>query len=41
MDTNKIQTFPPNVLVTKISLNRLKDLQELSVCGKSPLQAIR
>ena len=31
MDTSKIQAFPPNVLVRKISLNRLKNLQKLSV----------
>ena len=35
MDTSKIEAFPPNVLVTKISLNRLKNLQKLSVHGKS------
>ena len=40
MDTSKIQAFPPNVLVRKIALNRLKNLQKLSVYGKSPHQAI-
>ena len=40
MDTNKIQAFPPNSLVRKISLNRLKNLQKLSVSGKPPHQAI-
>ena len=36
MDTKqKIRAFPPNVLVRKISLNRLKNLQKLSVYGKS------
>ena len=41
MDTNKIQTVLPNVLVSKISPNRLKNLQKLPVYGKSPHQAIR
>ena len=40
MDTSKIHAFPPNVLVTKIFLNRLKNLQKLSVYGKSPHRAI-
>ena len=40
MDTSKIEAFPPNVLVTKISLNRLKKLQKLSVHGKSPHRVI-
>ena len=40
MDTSKIQAFPPNVLVRKISLKRLKNLQKLSVYGKSPAWAI-
>ena len=35
MDTSKIQAFPQNVLVRKISLNRLKNLQKLSVYEKS------
>ena len=40
MDTNKIQAFPPNALVRKISLNRLKNLPKLSVYGKSPHRTI-
>ena len=36
IDTSKIQAFPPNNLVRKIFLNRLKNLQTLSVYGKSP-----
>ena len=35
METSKIQAFPQNVLVRKISLNRLKNLQKLSVYKKS------
>ena len=40
MDTSKIQAFPPSVLVRKISLKRLKNLQKLSVYGESPHPAI-
>ena len=40
MDTSKIQAFQPNVLVRKISLNRLKNLQKLSVYRKSPPRVI-
>ena len=40
MDTSKIQAIPLNVLVRKICLNRLKNLEKLSVYGKSPLRAI-
>ena len=41
MNTSKIQAFPQNVLVRNISLNRLKNLQKLTVYGKSPPRAIR
>ena len=41
MDTSEIQAFPPNVLERKISLNRLKNLQKLSVYGKSPHRQLR
>ena len=40
MDTRKIQAFPANVLVRKISLNRLKNLQKMAVYGKSPHRVI-
>ena len=40
MNTSKIQGFPPNVLLRKISLNRLKNLQKLSVYRKSPHRTI-
>ena len=33
MDRIKIQAFPANVLVRKISLSRLKSLQKLSAYG--------
>ena len=40
MDTSKMQAFPPNVFVRKITLNRLENLQKLFVYGKSPPRAI-